>query len=144
MTNKIPQELRPVRLTNARFITSSSELRAAYAVGPFYYQYFHHDGTLSRVMLCDNDGEADWLATNIDESARVKIKYLTECEATTVLNGERVSSPEVLRRMFLKGPFNYQVRESGAVSAVNRCERAEGVELLASLLAQRHEIIVRQ
>jgi hypothetical protein len=133
-------------LVNARYVQTGADVNELYKRAPFYYQFFK-PSHLSRVMVCDTDGELAWLAQNVDEGARIQTLYLDELQPRieyTLLNGERIKSADKLRELLQRGPFTYQVRANGLVAPIAQCDSAENVDFLAALLTSKYDIVIRQ
>ncbi|OGG53516.1 hypothetical protein A3C20_04890 [Candidatus Kaiserbacteria bacterium RIFCSPHIGHO2_02_FULL_55_25] len=135
---------RPKSFPEPKLVMSPVEIFTKYKDGPFYYQY-KTDGTLSRMLVCDNEVERNTMMRNIRLGARMYIDGSVkkpEIVSRVLLLGEKIRSAEQLKRQFEKGPFHFQVLVH-PVSKIEMCDSTEVLEALLCEVAAKHDIVIR-
>lgn len=142
----IDREKRPDRL-HGREDTDPARVLSRFAMGPFLYQFVNKNGfRRSRVMHCNSVGECDFILRVLAENTcsvimrhYIVIDRSAHSRDIVALFGDKIRTPEALKRAFDRGPFYYQFR--APLSPIGRCEVPGVLADLQKVVHQRGLVV---
>lgn len=131
-----------------RTLSSGFEVDMIYDGGIFYYQFLdskHRPGTRSRVCLCDNIEEAEWLARRVESGSAIVARHVSVFGVH--LAGSRAKDlAEALRIAEGKYPVYCQWRNGGYAERINYIVSADWLRRLFAAPQQwkrGQELVIR-